>query len=258
MLLYFLDLVGDNLKNNPEKEFDSLNQKIFKLQLDIKNTKLDKEYGELFQAMRDGMRLKELRKSIVSQSLYYYDPILKEIARRGNITLRQARFLKTEEIEDMLTSKKDYSKILSERLKLSAYIIGGNEKTRVLAGKSAEKIFNKLNTIPKNIKEIKGMAASHGKAKGPVRIVLCPSECKKVKRGDVIVTGQAMPSFSSAIAIASAIIADGGTGITSHPATLAREAGIPCVIGARIATRVLKDGQMVEVDGDRGIIKVLK
>jgi phosphoenolpyruvate synthase/pyruvate phosphate dikinase len=235
-----------------------LSQKILKLQKEIKNTKLGKEYGELFQAMRDGMHLKELRKSIVSQSLYYYDPILKEIARRGVVTLRQARFLKTDEIEDMLKNKKDYSKILAERLKLSVYIIEEGRKTKVLSGKRAEKIFNSLNKIPENIKEIRGLAASHGKARGPVKIVLSPSECKKVERGDVIVSGQVVPSFSSAIAIASAIIADGGTGITSHPATLAREAGIPCVIGARIATKVLKDGQMVEVDGDRGIIKVLK
>ena len=74
---------------------------------------------------------------------------------------------------------------------------------------------------------------------------------------DVMVTVQAVPSFTPAIKIAAALIADGGTGITSHPATLAREAGIPGITGVKIATEVFKDGDIVEVDGDRGIVRRL-
>ena len=103
--------------------------------------------------------------------------------------------------------------------------------------------------------EFSGMAVSPGKAQGPVKIVMNPDECSKVEKGDVIVSVQVVPSFSTAIIKASAIVCDGGHGITSHPATLAREAGIPCVIQTRFARDVLKDGDMVEVDGYAGVVK---
>ena len=56
---------------------------------------------------------------------------------------------------------------------------------------------------------------------------------------------------------AAAIVTDEG-GITSHAAIVAREVGIPCVIGAKIATKALKDGDLVEVDADKGIVRIIK
>ena len=119
-------------------------------------------------------------------------------------------------------------------------------------------MFKRLCKVSKNIKEIKGLAAAPGKVKGKIKIVLTPAEGGKVKSGDIIVTEQVTPNFSKAVFRAAGLIADGGTGITSHSATLAREAKIPCVTSAKIATKILKDGDRVEVDGDRGIVRILK
>ncbi len=62
------------------------------------------------------------------------------------------------------------------------------------------------------------------------------------------------PEFLSLMKQASAIVTDEG-GVTCHAAIVARELGIPCVIGTKMATKVLKDGDEVEVDADKGIVK---
>jgi len=264
-ILTFSDIISrlkNHLKGNPtqklnnyKKEFKNL---VKKRKTIIKNLKLTKDEQSLFRAMRDGMYLKELRKSIVSQSLYYFDRVLEEICQRTGLNLRQVRFfVNQDEVNQALNKRGNWNKILNERLRLSGYFISKGE-TSVIVGKKAQKVFINLTRIKKDIKELKGFAAAPGKTQGIVKVVLHPKECKKVKKGDVIVAPQVSPTYSLCIHLASALVCDGGTGITSHPATLAREAKIPCVTGTKIATRVLKDGDRVEVDGFRGVVKLLK
>ncbi|MDD5291404.1 MAG: PEP-utilizing enzyme [Patescibacteria group bacterium] len=253
----FVERIKSHLRLDPAKKLEKINHELAVLARETKRIKINDKYWKFFKAMRDGIYLKELRKSIVSQSLYYFDPVLSEIARRGKISLKQARFLLTREIVEMLLKNKNFSSVLNERIKLSLYLASGGT-TKVISGRPAERIFKKIYKVPKNIKEFKGLPVSSGKARGRVKIVKDSSEINKVKPGDIIITGQATPAFSRAVAIAAGLIAEGGTGITSHPATLAREAKIPCVTNTKIATKVLKDGDRVEIDGDRGIVKILK
>ena len=74
--------------------------------------------------------------------------------------------------------------------------------------------------------------------------------------GDILVTGMTRPEFVPLMKKASAIITDEG-GLTCHAAIISRELNIPCIIGTKIATQVLQDGDMVEVDADKGIIRIL-
>ena len=96
-----------------------------------------------------------------------------------------------------------------------------------------------------------GNKASPGLASGPVKIVHDPSEIDKVIKGDVLVTSMTTPDFVPAMKRAVAIITDRG-GRTSHAAIVSRELGIPCVVGTERATEVLKEGQIVTVDGSQG------
>jgi len=236
------------------KESIALNKKQRQIEKEIQ---LDRYHQKLFQTMRDGMYLKELRKMIVSQSLYYYDPILIEIGKRGGLSLNQVRHLLTSEIKELLLKNKDYAAAANERIKLSVYW-AKNGSTKVLVKKKALLLCRQLLPSPSVAKEIQGFPASPGVALGKVRIVMHPWECAKLKAGEILVTVQAVPSFSSAIQRAAALVADGGTGITSHPATLAREAGIPCVTGAKVATKLLKNGDLIEVNGGQGTVKIIK
>lgn len=79
----------------------------------------------------------------------------------------------------------------------------------------------------------------------------------KVQKGDILVAVMTRPDYIVGIKKAAAIVTDEG-GITCHAAIVAREIGIPCVIATKIATKVLKDGDLVEVNANHGVVKIIK
>lgn len=104
---------------------------------------------------------------------------------------------------------------------------------------------------------LRGTVAFSGKALGKVVLVFSRSDIEKVRDGDILVTAMTTPNLISAMNKASAFVTDEG-GVTCHAAIVAREMGKPCIIGTKIATKVFKDGDMVEVDADNGIIRIIK
>lgn len=100
---------------------------------------------------------------------------------------------------------------------------------------------------------VKGVPASPGKAQGKARVIL-PGESQRLKPGEVLVayiTDASM--FVDIIGNAKAIVTDVG-GITSHPAIVSRELGLPCVVATKSATKVIKTGTEIIVDGDKGVV----
>ncbi|MCD4694043.1 phosphoenolpyruvate synthase, partial [bacterium] len=104
---------------------------------------------------------------------------------------------------------------------------------------------------------IKGNTAYPGKIEGVVKIINSTKDLDKMEEGNVLVSIQTMPELLPAMKKASAFITNIG-GITSHAAIMSREMKVPCVVGTKIATQILKDEDMVEVDADNGIIRVIK
>ncbi len=104
--------------------------------------------------------------------------------------------------------------------------------------------------------EISGTPASAGIARGRVRQILLKEQIHELQKGEILVTEMTNPNYVPAMKKASAIVTDEG-GITCHAAIVSRELGKPCVIGTKIATRVLKNGDEVEVDADKGTVKLL-
>lgn len=98
-----------------------------------------------------------------------------------------------------------------------------------------------------------GVAASAGVAQGPVRLVHSHTEIDRLCEGDVLVCRVTNPAWAPVFPLASAVIADGG-GAFSHAAISARENGLPAVLGTGTATTDLVDGQVVRVDGTRGLV----
>jgi pyruvate,water dikinase len=132
------------------------------------------------------------------------------------------------------------------------------EKTVILTGKEYRGALNQLEKRYKSeIKELSGMTASAGTATGPVKVCMTLSDINKVKEGDVLVASMTRPEFAPAMKKAVAVITDEG-GITCHAAIVSRELGIPCIIGTKIATKVLKDNDLVQVKGNHGLIIILK
>lgn len=100
---------------------------------------------------------------------------------------------------------------------------------------------------------LRGVPASAGVATGRVKIINSPTEIEKMNEGEVFVAPETNPQYVLAMLKASAIVTDRG-GMLSHPAIVARELGIPGVVGTLKATQVLKNDIEVIVDGNNGII----
>jgi pyruvate,water dikinase len=92
---------------------------------------------------------------------------------------------------------------------------------------------------------------------GTVRVIFDPRDNKGFKNGDILVTSMTRPEFVPLMKLAGAVVTNEG-GITCHAAIVSRELKIPCIIGTKIATQVLKDGDLVEVDADKGIVTIVK
>ena len=102
---------------------------------------------------------------------------------------------------------------------------------------------------------IQGIPASPGTVKGPAKVVKTLAEASKLEKGDVLVCEMTMPPWTPLFSTASAVVADTG-GILSHCAIVSREYRMPCVVGTLMGTAVIKDGMMLTVDGNKGIVRI--
>ena len=133
---------------------------------------------------------------------------------------------------------------IEERKKKFGIIIE-NGKEKAISGKEVDAFLDKL--LPKhdsNLKEWKGTVASKGKAKGKVRLIFVPEDCAELQKGEILVTNQTTPDFVPAMRRAAAIVTDEG-GLTCHAAIVSRELEVPCIVGTKISTKILKNGEMI-------------
>ena len=100
---------------------------------------------------------------------------------------------------------------------------------------------------------LRGVPASAGQAKGVVKIIISPQDINKMDDGNILIAPLTNPQLMPAIMKAAAIVTEIG-GILSHAAIVSREFGIPCVVGAKGATEILKDGMEVTVNGTEGTV----
>jgi phosphoenolpyruvate synthase/pyruvate phosphate dikinase len=128
----------------------------------------------------------------------------------------------------------------------------------IAMGKKIKVTYPKIdsNKRSQNITEVKGIVVNQGKARGKAQFADAYS-FNKLKPGVVVITAMTTPNAVPYLKGAKAIVTDEG-GVTAHAAIFAREVGIPCIVGTRIATKVFKDGDMVEVDTEKGIVRLLK
>lgn len=123
---------------------------------------------------------------------------------------------------------------------------------RFLSGEEVETLESAWKT--KSVAgEVTGQTAYDGNARGRCRVIL-DYKGADLEEGEVLVTGMTDPNFLALMKKASAIVTDGG-GLLCHAAIVARELKKPCIIGTKIATKTFKDGDMIEVDADAGIVR---
>lgn len=123
--------------------------------------------------------------------------------------------------------------------------ISSNRKQDTTETKDEEEALKKMEVL------LTGAPASPGIVSGPVRILLAATEIDKISAGDILVAAQTNPDYVPAMKKAAAIVTDRG-GRTSHAAIVSRELGIPCVVGTEKATKILRNGEVITVNGAQG------
>lgn len=234
---FFLDKIEELVKSSP-----------IKYAVAVKNLK---EMGTLkFEARK-----------ILTEFYNYnkiFQPYIEEVGKR--LKRNDLPWLSYTEIIEIMGGKKIR---ISDREHLN-WVLAKANKWNLIKGKEADKIINDFDTCffcnKQNL--IKGTVANKGIYTGRVKVVKTVfsdninDEIKKVEKGDVLVAETTGPEMMIACEKAGAIITDEG-GLTSHAATISRELGIPCIVGAKISTKVLKDGDLVEVNAEKGTVRIL-
>ena len=205
---------------------------------------------ELFACIQDE------RKKYVMISNWYQRLFFEEVGRRLNIPVGEMEYTVYPELREMLLDKKIDREVLKKRQEGCMQIRTGEHEYEIIAGKRAQEIYETVFAKKETTNEIKGMCASPGKAVGTVKIIKKTHDMANMKQGDVLVASMTRPEMVPALKKAAAIVTDEG-GITSHAAIVSREMGIPCIIGTKNATQVLKDGNRVEVDATKGVVRIL-
>ncbi len=195
--------------------------------------------------------------------VYCAMPLLKEICRRLDCSWNELASTLEKEILDALEGKKPFTDEFKSELRLRLEdhaLILDDGKLTLLFGHALEEYAAKESKAEgqyKHLRELKGTGVSPGLGRGKVAVVLSSTEMAKVRKGDILVTGMTTPEFVPAMQRAAAIVTDDG-GMLCHAAIVSRELGIPCVVGTRVATKALADGEEVEVDAVKGIVRKIR
>jgi phosphohistidine swiveling domain-containing protein len=190
----------------------------------------------LARATQELVYFRTLRTDVLYELLYLSRPILCQVADRFHIPFKE---LADYAIDDLIAGKpRKYPRTFA----------------CLTYGKDAAFFRHPvLHDTYGRFKKLKGVVAMGGVARGKAKIVRTVHEIGKIKRGDILFAPTTAPSYIMGMRKAIAFVTDEG-GITSHAAIVSREMKKPCVIGTKIATKVFKDGDLVEVDANKGIV----
>lgn len=222
----------------------------------------DSHLATLAKTANEAVYFRSYRTELCYSSARFFTPLFKEIARRlGLPNYKDVAWLYLNEISAALTQNKSVNlKLIEQRKKGYAFLTTIGGAFLYWDGDDARRMFEAFEqsrAVDVNVvREVRGSPAFHGNVRGSVVVVHSLDELKKVKKGDVLVTHATNVNFVPILNKVSAIVTEEG-GILSHAAIISREMSIPCVIGTKIATKVFKDGGIVEVDAERGIVRKL-
>jgi len=181
---------------------------------------------------------------VVRKSLTMLFPHLKEYVHVLTIEEIQAENFPT--VEDL--KKRDHGFIFTHN-KLHVEVTRETVEREYGILLEREVISSESNTITGNI-------AYPGVARGRVRRIMGHKQISVIEEGEILVSPMTMPDFLPAMERAAAFITDEG-GMTCHAAIVAREMQKPCIVGTKVATQVLRDGVLVEVDANAGLVRLL-
>lgn len=243
-----------------KKEIIGMENQNKKNKLLVKKNKesIPDELKKLYDFIKLSIFLRDTRKEFLFKGSTLLLNFAREIFKKMKLVENNIIFSCEKDFESGLYRDKKYNKLLQKRKKGVAmyFTKEGVKEEFVNFYEAKEKV---LSFMDKKIQEeeIKGNVACGGKVKGKAKVVLNNKDFGKFKKGDILITSMTRPEFVPLMKKATAVITDEG-GITCHAAIISRELNVPCIIGTKNGSRFIKDGDLVEVDANIGIIKIIK
>lgn len=199
----------------------------------------------------------DFRKEVQMKTNFWEHKLIDEIAKRYKVPSYLLAWASVDEISMLLEKGKINDEELNQR-RYNFFYTYSNGKTETFSGKAASRRHNEIfNLEVGESRDIQGVSASAGTAIGEAYVAITVANALEIPKGKILVTGMTTPDFVPAMRKAAAIVTDEG-GITCHAAIISRELGIPCIVGTKYATRMIRSGDKIEVRANHGVIRILE
>ncbi len=260
-----INFFENELQELGSKDFQALKAEIdtyVKSTLEKKNNLLDElnasqDFRSLIELADQFAQKQDERKMFNFIGDHYLEEFVNEFARRTNRSVEDIKLLLPDELKDAIVSFSESN--INKRKECLLFLCSDNGLEQIV-GQNALAIANSYDTTVKNGQAvIKGTLASTGNVetyRGKVKLVPTIKDILKLEEGDVLVTTMTSPDYVIGMKKAGAIITDVG-GLLSHAAIVSRELGKPCIVGTEIATKLLHDDDVVEIDCQKGTFKIV-
>lgn len=230
------------------------NKKLFAKK--IKLTKEEQKYIDYFTCLQEWL---DVRKLSMLKHIHYFFNAVAEVGKRKGFSYDEMLLFYVDEVKDLLKGKKFDVEEIRKRDEGTVLVFKDEKLLRAFYGEEAQQLRDAIYGV-RDKSSLVGTVASRGKEgetkiTGRVKIIFDPAN-EVLPQGDVLVTSMTRPEFVPIMKKAKAIITDEG-GIACHAAIVSRELGIPCIIGTKNATKLLKSGDLVEINLLDGSVKKL-
>ncbi len=216
---------------------------------------LPEELTTLLNITDDFNAWQDERKKGTFWATHVFSTLLQEFSRRTGYTMDELKYCFPPEMASAL-DKKISKEELQARFEY-CMILWTADSYSVTTDQEFIATLDKIGTgAYVHTNELKGFSAQLGTARGKVKIIESAEEIAKIEEGDILVAVMTRPDYLPAMKKAAAFVTDEG-GITCHAAIVAREMKKPCIVGTKIATKIFKDGDLLEVDADNGLVRLI-
>jgi phosphohistidine swiveling domain-containing protein len=245
--------VLNNIRELTKKKFEETKQRKEEVRMKYG---LSNDCMKIANAISENIVWQDERKGHLLHNMHYKTVLLQEVAKRFGYNFDNLLNAFHNEIKSIISGKDLKEELIRRR---EGFGFNFTEDYDTLSSQETSDYWEKYvqEKVEENMNEFKGTIASKGKnsiVKGKARVIFDPFEAKDFQEGDILITPMTSPEFVFLMKKSLAIITDTG-GLTCHAAILSREFQIPCIVGTKVATQVLKDGDVVEVDANTGVVK---
>lgn len=262
-----IELIKERALNAIQLGKDKIDQRINEIQryphdisekkeISKKNIK-DKHLIKLFDLAAKLGILRDHNKALLGKSVSYRNEIIRTIANNNHMQVEDFKFYLLEDMKnylyyDILLDDEEINKRKNGiYISHTSQMFTGDESRENYYSSVRQEMSEKIT-----LDNSKGICASAGHARGIAKVCLTFEECNKLKDNEILITYGTDFNFLNAMVKSNAIVTEEG-GILSHASVISRELKKPCIIGFKNITKLIKDGDEIEVDANNGTVKIL-